>query len=243
MSTQAKVPARPRHPSPNLGIVATVFAVLFLAGLYPITLLHGAAFPGPWEAVGAIAGFFQTRSASVLACAVLHFGAAVCLGILTASVVSRLHFLGVRAAGAHIALFGGLAAAFNMMASALVLWVMAYPGMAANGELVRALYYVQFAFGGPGFSVPLGLFFAGVAIPAAFMRLLPRWLVVFGLALAALGELSWLSLLLPKAIFLIPLTRFPGLVWLIVAGFMLPKVAGASALYRPQPCAAVSGTR
>lgn len=243
MSTQARVPVRPRHPSPNLGIVATVFAFLFLAGLYPVTLLHGGAFPGPWSSGGSIAGFFQARSASVQACAVLHFGAAICLGILTASVVSRLHFLGVRAAGAHIALFGGLATAFNMMASAMVLWVMAYPGIAANADLARALYYVQFAFGGPGFSVPLGLFFAGVAIPAAFMKLLPRWLIVFGLALAVLGELSWLSLLLPKSVFLIPLTRFPGLVWLMAAGFMLPKVAGASALYRPQPRAAVSEAR
>jgi hypothetical protein len=55
------------------------------------------------------------------------------------------------------------------------------------------------------------------------MKLFPRWLVVFGLALTVIGELSVLSLLIPQALFLIPLTRFPGFVWLIAAGFLLPK--------------------
>ncbi|HEV7553052.1 MAG TPA: hypothetical protein VGP65_15300, partial [Candidatus Angelobacter sp.] len=53
--------------------------------------------------------------------------------------------------------------------------------------------------------------------------LLPKWIVVLGLVLAAAGELSWLHLLLfPKLLFLIPLTRFPGFIWLIAAGFALP---------------------
>jgi hypothetical protein len=41
--------------------------------------------------------------------------------------------------------------------------------------------------------------------------------------LAICGELSWLNLILPKALFLIPLVRFPGFVWLIATGFLLPK--------------------
>jgi hypothetical protein len=36
-----------------------------------------------------------------------------------------------------------------------------------------------------------------------------------------IGELSALSLIVPNALFLIPLTRFPGFAWLIVAGFNL----------------------
>jgi hypothetical protein len=31
---------------------------------------------------------------------------------------------------------------------------------------------------------------AGVSIPAAFLKLLPKWIVVFGLVLAVIGELS-----------------------------------------------------
>ena len=44
--------------------------------------------------------------------------------------------------------------------------------------------YLAFALGGPGFSVPMGLFLAGVSITAGFMKLLPKWLVFSGVVLA-----------------------------------------------------------
>ena len=113
--------------------------------------------------------------------------------------------------------------AINVAISALVLWVMAYPGIADQVAVVRALYYIVFAIGGVGFSVPMGLLLAGISIPALMMKLLPNWLVVSGLILAAIGELSFFSLIVPSALFLISLTRFPSFVWLIAVGFMLPK--------------------
>lgn len=69
----------------------------------------------------------------------------------------------------------------------------------------------------------MGLLIAGVCIPAAFNKLLPKWLIAFGLLLAVAGELSWLNLIFPQVLFLIPLVRFPGFIWLIATGFMLPK--------------------
>jgi len=152
-----------RHRGPNLGIVAIIFTVLFLAGLYPVTMFGGKPyFPGPWESASTITTFFQLRSSGVLLCSFFHFGAAIALGIFTATVVSQLRFLGARVAGTYIALFGGLATAFNIGASASILWVMARPGIAQDATLVQALYYLQYVFGGPGFSVPLGLLMAGV---------------------------------------------------------------------------------
>jgi hypothetical protein len=178
-----------KHAGPHPGIVAIVYTLLFNAGLYPvISFTGGPHFPGPWESRETIAAFFHDHSTAVLICAFLQFGAAIPFGIFTATSVSRLQFLGVRAAGAYIALFGGLMTAFNMAASALVLWVMAYPGIAQETAVLRALYYLVFAFGGVGFSVPMGLLIAGMCIPAAFMKLLPKWLVVFGLTLGAIGN-------------------------------------------------------
>jgi hypothetical protein len=225
MNSQQNTLAAPaRHPGPHLGAVATVFTILFLAGLYPVTIFGGQPyFPGPWESGETIATFFRSRPTAALLCSSFHFGAAVALGIFAATVVSQLRFLGARVAGTYIALFGGFATAFNMGASASILWVMARPGIAQDSTLMQALYYLQYVFGGPGFSVPLGLLMAGVSIPSGFMKLLPKWLVVFGLLLAAFGELSWLNMVFPKALFLIPLTRFPGFVWLIATGFLLPK--------------------
>lgn len=213
-----------KHRGPNLGILAIMYTALFIAGLYfVISFTGGPHFPGPWESGETIAAYFQTHASDVCRCAFLQFGAAIPLGIFTATIVSRLHFFGVRVAGVFIALFGGFMTAFNIVVCAQVMWAMSYPGVAQNADLVRALYYLAFAIGGVGFSVPLGLFIAGVCIPAAFMKLLPKWLIVFGLMIALAGELSWFDLITPKALPLIPLTRFPGFLWLILAGFMLPR--------------------
>jgi hypothetical protein len=214
----------PRHAGPNPGAVAIVYTLLFNGGLYPIiSFTGGPHFPGPWESSATIAAFFQGHPTATLICAFLQFGAAIPLGIFTATMVSRLQFLGVRAAGPSIAFFGGLMTAANVALSALVLWVMVYPGIAQDTAILRALYYLVFAIGGVGFSVPMGILIAGLSVPAAIMKLLPKWLIVFGLFLGVTGELSALSLVFPQALFLIPLTRFPGFVWLIAAGFVLPK--------------------
>ena len=218
------------HPSPPLGILAVVHTILFLAGLsFVITFTGGPHFPGPWEPADIIVDYFRAHLSAVLMCAFLQFGAAVPLGLFTASIVSRLQFLGVRAAGATIALFGGLMTVFNMAAAAMILWVMATPGISQDAAVLRALYYLAFVFGGPGFSVPFGLLMAGVSVTSGVTKLLPRWLVALGLVLAIIGELSWLDLVFPKVLFLIPLTRFPGFFWLIATGFLMPKTAVRSA--------------
>jgi hypothetical protein len=213
-----------RHRGPHLGALAIVYTVLFSAGLYPVTIFADKThFPGPWEPGDVIVSYFQTHALPVLICLFLQFGATIALGIFTASVVSRLHFLGVRAAGPCIALFGGFGTVFGGMAASFLLWVMIHPGIAQDPTLLRAFYYLSYAFGGPGFSVPMGLLLAGVSVPAAFMKLLPKWVVGLGLVLSVCGELSWLNLIAPKALFLIPLVRFPSFIWLIATGFMLPR--------------------
>jgi hypothetical protein len=211
-----------RHPSPPLGMVAIAFTVLFCAGLYPVTAFGRPYFPGPWESVQTIVSFFHLRPTAVQLCAFFQFGSAVPLGVFTATVVSRLRFLGVKAAGAYIALFGGFGAAFAIASSATVLWTMSHSGIAQDTTLTQALYFLSYGLGGPGYSVPLGLLMAGISVPLLFYRLVPRWIPILGLALAVCGELSWLNLEFPSTVLLIPLTRFPGFVWMIAVGFALP---------------------
>src|SRR5215469_6660280 len=134
------VPPR-RHPGPPTGWLAVVFMALFLAGLYPVTIFGGQPyFPPPSAPLDAITAFFQSRSSAVLLCAFFHFGAAIPLGIFAATVASQLRFLGVRAAGAYIAFFGGIATAINMLVSSSLLWAMSYPGVAQDATLIQALY-------------------------------------------------------------------------------------------------------
>jgi hypothetical protein len=212
-----------RHPSPPLGMVAIAFMVLFCAGLYPVTVFGGKPyFPGPWESAQTIVSFFHLRPTAVQLCAFLQFGAAVPLGVFTATIVSRLRFLGVKAAGAYIALFGGFGAAFAIASSSTVLWTMSHSVIAQDTTLTQALYFLCYGLGGPGYSVPLGLLMAGISVPLLLYRLVPRWIPILGLTLAVCGELSWLDLEFPSTVFLIPLTRFPGFVWMIAVGFALP---------------------
>lgn len=204
--------------------MAIVHTVLFLSGLsFVVSFSGGAHYPNPYDSPDAITMYFRTQTRQALLCAFLQFGSLVPLGIYVATVVSRLRFLGVKAAGSYIALFGGFLTVFQSMTAASILWVMCVPGVAQDAGVLRALYYMGFALGGPSFSVAMGLFIAGVSVTAGMTKLLPRWVVVFGLILAVIGELSWLNLLFPQAVLLIPLTRFPGFLWLIAVGFLLPS--------------------
>ncbi|HLH09282.1 MAG TPA: hypothetical protein VKW78_18745 [Terriglobales bacterium] len=228
MSSQAFAQPVIYHRGPHLGALAIAYTVLFNAGLSAISAF-GLPFgvkppfwPGPWESSDVIVSFFHTHHAAVLICVALQIGALIPLGIFAAAVVSRLRFLGINAAGPNIALFGGFLTVFNGMAAGFTVWTMIHPGITLDVTLTTALYYLSYAFGGPGFSIPMGLMIAGICVPAGFRKLLPKWLVAFGLLLAVAGELSWLNLIFPGAIFLIPLVRFAGFVWLILAGFMLP---------------------
>jgi hypothetical protein len=225
MTDSNQITGAAKHRGPNLGVLAIVFTVLFNTGLYFVISFSPSAphFPGPWEPAAALSAYFQSHAHDVLLCALFQFGAAVPLGLYTATIVSRLQFLGSRVAGVYIALFGGLLTAFDLALSALMLWVIAYPGIAQDAPVLRALYYMAFAIGGVGYSVPLGLLFAGISVPSGFMKLLPKWLVIVGLLLALCGELSWFSLVFPNLIFFIPLTRFPGFIWMIITGFLLPN--------------------
>jgi hypothetical protein len=218
-----------RHAGPHLGMLAIVYTLLFNAGLCAVSAF-GIPFgvkqpywPGPWEPPGIIVSYFHAHPTAALICVFLQSGALIPLGIFTATAVSRLRFLGIDAAGPYIALFGGFMTVFDGVAAGFTVWAMVHPGITQDATLTTALYYLSYAFGGPGFSVPMGLLMAGICIPAALRKLLPKWIVAFGLLLAVAGELSWLNLVFPKVLFLIPLVRFPGFIWLIATGFTLPR--------------------
>ena len=56
-----------------------------------------------------------------------------------------------------------------------------------------------------------------------FVRGVLKWLVVLGMAIAICGELSWLYLMVPAALPLVPLARFPGFAWMIATGLTIPR--------------------
>jgi hypothetical protein len=208
---------------PPLGVLAVVFTALFLAGIVlGVVFADGVAFPSPFGSATDILAYFRDHQLAVRISALLQFAAAIPLAIYAATANARLHQLGIRAPGATIALAGGLLAAAFMACSALVSWVLSRPEVADEPVLVRALQNLAFITGGPGHVVPLGILIAGISVPGLLARLLPRWLTIAGLVIAALAELTTFTLLVADASYLLPVARFTGLAWLVIAGFLLP---------------------
>jgi hypothetical protein len=186
-------------------------------------LRNGPSFVAPFGDAEVARASFAASPFALKMSAFFFFGSAVPLAIYTATVVSRLRYLGVRAAGTNIALFGGFAASGAIAISGLCTWVLSVPEVSASLVATRVLYFMSFLFGGAGFAVAFGLLAAGVSVTSHFARLLPRGLVVLGMLVAVAGELSFFSLVAYPANMAIPVTRFVGFAWLILVGSRLPK--------------------
>jgi len=212
------------HRGPPLLGLAIVFTLLFAGSLIGVAALTGGGhFPSPYAPAADAAAYFAAHPGAVALGAFLQLGAAIPLGLYAATASSRLRFLGIEAAGATIALFGGVAASVFLALSALVQWVLAQPGV-AGGDAMRGLQLLAFAAGGPGHVATFGLLVAGVSVSAGLPRLIPRWLLWFGLVIAACAELSTLTVVAPAAAYLLPAARFLGLVWMIAVGATLPTI-------------------
>jgi hypothetical protein len=205
-------------------LVALSYTVLVLGGIVGSILLSPrAAFPMPYQPVERAITYVAAYPMGIRVGSFFQLASAIPLGVFVATVVSRLRFLGVRAAGELIALCGGVAAMVMLIVSALADWSLSTPGITESAGAVRALQLLGFAAGGPGFVAPLGLLFAGVSLTAGLNRLIPRWLMWLGLVIAVASELSTLTLLTWTASIFIPMGRFIGIVWMIGIAATLPK--------------------
>lgn len=213
-----------QHRGPHPGILAVVHVTLFLGSLVLLGILtKGMGFPNPFVPLAQAQQRLFDFADATRYNALMQFGAAVPLGLFTAAVTSRLTFLGVNVTGVSIALFGGLAASVFMTLSALCSWVLTQPGVAADVSTMHAIQLLGFATGGVAHVVAFGLLMAGVAVPCLLGGYAPKWVAWLGLVLAAIAELSTLSLLFPALMILLPVARFGSYIWLIATGFTLAK--------------------
>ncbi len=213
-----------RFAGPPLLPLALVHVVLFAAGLAVGAILrHGPSYANPYGPIKDVQRFFTANPEALRWSAFFLFGSAVPLGIYTATIVARLRYLGVRAAGTYITLFGGFAAAVAVAVSALCSWVLSVPEVNSSLATLRLMHFLSFLAGGVAFAVGFGLLAAGVSVTSFFTRLLPRWLIWFGLLVALAGELSSISLVAYPMAFALSVTRFGGFLWLIAVGAILPK--------------------
>lgn len=210
-----------RQQGPHPGILATISLGLTAAGIVISGAMSGGdALTSPY-ADDVVTRVAQHHDAfRVLA--FFQLGAAVPLGILAATLYARFVRFGVRVPGPVIALVGGVMATTSLLAAAFVTFVESRPEVTGDVALTRALAFLAFVAGGPGYAVGIGLLVAGVAVPTLILGLVPRPLAALGLLLAVLAELSWFGLLLQPMQYLVPVARFGGGLWLVALGFLLP---------------------
>ena len=209
---------------PSLLLLAIVHLLIFASGLVAAAVLrHGARFATPFAPAEELRTFLALSPTAVRVSNFFLFGSAIPFGIFAVTTVSRLRFMGVRAAGTNIALLGGLIATFALILSGTTGWILSLPEVLASAPILKAIAFLNFLLGGVVFAVGFGLLAAGVSVTCYFMRLLPRWLNAFGMLVALAGELSSFSLVAYPANFFIPITRYLGLIWMFSVAVALAR--------------------
>lgn len=223
MATRTNAPAT-AVGGPPPGILGSVSLGLLIGSLVLVPVLSGGdTIPSPFGDTAGVAGFFAGHGLAVRLAAMLQLGSATTLGIYAATVYARQQRLGIRVPGPGIGLSGGTSAAILLAVSAVITWTQSQGAVSVRPGLTHALSFLSFATGGVAHVLGLGLLVAGIAVPALILRLLPAPLAWAGLVVAALAELSWLSMAVEPLQILIPIGRFGSLLWLVIAGFLLPK--------------------
>lgn len=206
------------HRAPPLPLVAVVFVVLCIASLVANVLAGGALIPTAYLPLELLQAHYTLAPGVLRLSAFFAFSASISFAVLVAAMVSRLTFHRIAGAGLHIALVGGTMAAMFMGLTALMTWALTHPGF--DPAVLRVIH--QVAIGSDvGHAAGLGLFAGGIAVPSLTFGMLPRWLSWLGLMVALIAELSVLTLILPVAVILLPLTHVASWIWLLLFAFML----------------------
>src|SRR5271163_865266 len=157
--------AIPRFRGPSLILLATVHILVFVAGLVAAAALrHGASFVTPFAPAEQVRLFFAQSPTAVRVSNFFLFASAAPFGIFAVTTVSRLRFMGVRAAGTNITLLGGLTATIALILSGGVGWILSVPEVLASAPIIKAVNFLNFLLGGVVFAVGFGLLAVGVSV-------------------------------------------------------------------------------
>lgn len=216
----------PRLPhGPGLVSLAAACLLLLFGGL-AVGVALGGVMPLPYGPATAVHKYVRGEPVAIQVIAFSVFASSVPLALYAATASSRLRRLGAGGPGVTVALAGGTLAAGALALTASLGWTLSRPEVGTDTALVSALYYLAFLVGGPGHVVALGLLVAGMALAGLPAGLLPKPAARVGLVIAALAELTTLVLIWPTLGVILPIARVSALLWLAVAGAMMPARHG-----------------
>lgn len=203
---------------PPLWAVGLAWALLTVA-----SVVLSVDVPRPGDSAAEFLTYQRGHETAMRWAAFLQIGSAIPLAIWSATVYRRLRLLGVHAPGTAIALAGGVLAAGATTLLGAVGWAAAETADSSSPAVAAFAGALSFSIGSAGLVPALALLVAGVAVPGLLARLLPRPLAVLGLVVAAIGMLSTFTMLTTALTPTLPVGRFGALVFLIAAGFTLPR--------------------
>lgn len=208
-----------RVHGPHVGAVAIVALLLTLAAVAaPILITGQHPYIDPAASAAEAAAQAAERGMALQLSGFLLAGASIPVAICAAVWAAALRRRGLTVPGPTIALAGGLLAAGSLLTCGITQWAVGRSGSSLDPATAVLAAQLSFGLGGVGFAVPFGVMLAGVAVPGLLARALPAPLAWAGLCLAALAEVSWFALLTPVLFPVLPVARFGGLAWLVLAG-------------------------
>ena len=189
-------------------------AAAAVLGLFLVSLVLGVAFTGsvyssPFVDDGEIARYYAGNAGALRWIAFTQFLSALALLVFTAAVAERPN--------TRLAVAGGYLAAGLLAANALTQWVLTHDDVISSPETRRGFHLLFFGLGGFGHVAAAGVLVAGLCLTGA----LPKVLRQIGLVLAVVSMLSLFTFVTESATLLIPVGRFPTLLWLVAAGHAL----------------------
>jgi len=209
-----------RGPAP--GILASLYCILFIGGfVFNIVATHGASYPTPYEPVAKAQTYYQAYHSVERVYSFFIFWSSIPLGLYTANIIAALSHLKINRRGLGIATFGGYGASLMLALAGLCTWILSQPVITDYPGTTRVMQLLTFTTGGTGTVVLSGLLIAGTAVTGGMAKLLPKWLAWSGGTLGLISVLSMLNLMFPQLSILLPIGRFLGILWMVVAGFKL----------------------
>lgn len=204
---------------PPLLAPAIAYAVVGVLGVIVPSAMAGES---AYSSDAHLRDFYLHQGAAAHALAFFVMASAVPLVIWTAVASARVRALGYDVPGRMIALVGGTVSAALLTLSGAVSLALTQDHAADSLPVLRAMYGLSFAAGGPGFVMFIAILMLGISIPAFLGRLVPRWIAWFGLVIAVISTAATLAIAFDGLDFLLPIGRFGSMIWLIAVGATLP---------------------
>ena len=209
-------------------LAGPIAAASFVAGVAGAAALANASYPRPGSTPDHIRRYFSDNAAAARISIAGQLISAAALGAFAASVASLAGRAGDGATALRGAAIAGGALSVATLATSAVSSAQLTFGAAEDPARARALHHRVFVAGGPLHGPAIGLLTGALGIAGLRTGALPRWVSVASLATAAAGMLAPLSLKMKPAVWLIPASRFPGLLLSAIAGVALWRESAGS---------------